>query len=159
MGKCGCFSATHKGHEMKPFSVVYGEQVRRLRQQVDELVERKSELEQLTADAVMNIDEIEKSQGEVPYVKTIFTLPLEKLVRDLRKFVNDQMTKLNVEKREKIAPIQRNKQKLMSEIERIHETIQETNNKIVNLPQDELVIERAAISDRLFQLTTTPISR
>ena len=50
---------------MKPFSVVYGEQVRRLRQQVDELVERKSELEQLTADAVMNIDEIEKSQGEV----------------------------------------------------------------------------------------------
>ena len=144
---------------MKPFSVVYGEQVRRLRQQVDELVERKSELEQLTADAVMNIDEIEKSQGEVPYVKTIFTLPLEKLVRDLRKFVNDQMTKLNVEKREKIAPIQRNKQKLMSEIERIHETIQETNNKIVNLPQDELVIERAAISDRLFQLTTTPISR
>ena len=144
---------------MKPFSVVYGEQVRRLRQQVDELVERKSELEQLTADAVMNIDEIEKSQGEVPYVKTVFTLPLEKLVRDLRKFVNDQMTKLNVEKREKIAPIQRNKQKLMSEIERIHETIQETNNKIVNLPQDELVIERAAISDRLFQLTTTPISR
>ena len=73
--------------------------------------------------------------------------------------MNDQMTKLNVEKREKIAPIQRNKQKLMSEIERIHETIQETNNKIVNLPQDELVIERAAISDRLFQLTTTPISR
>ena len=73
--------------------------------------------------------------------------------------MNDQMTKLNVEKREKIAPIQRNKQKLMNEIERIHETIQETNNKIVNLPQDELVIERAAISDKLFQLTTTPISR
>lgn len=144
---------------MKPFSVVYGEQVRRLRQQVDELVERKSELEQLTADAVMNIDEIEKSQGKHLFLKTISILLLEKLVRDLRKFVNDQMTKLNVEKREKIAPIQRNKQKLMSEIERIHETIQETNNKIVNLPQDELVIERAAISDKLFQLTTTPISR
>ena len=143
---------------MKPFSVVYGEQVRRLRQQVDELVERKSELEQLTADAVMNIDEIEKSQGNLT-TRISLNYVLEKLVRDLRKFVNDQMTKLNVEKREKIAPIQRNKQKLMNEIERIHQIIQETNNKIVNLPQDELVIERAAISDKLFQLTTTPISR
>ena len=56
---------------MKPFSVVYGEQVRRLRQQVDELVERKSELEQLTADAVMNIDEIEKSQGKHLSAKSI----------------------------------------------------------------------------------------
>ena len=44
--------------------MVYGEQVRRLRQQIDELVEREAELIQLTTDAVLNIDEIEKSQGK-----------------------------------------------------------------------------------------------
>ena len=64
MFKCGCFSITHKNHELKPFSVVYGEQVRRLRQQIDELVEREAELIQLTSDAVINIEEIEKSQGK-----------------------------------------------------------------------------------------------
>jgi len=131
--QCGCFSAQHKNHELKPFSVVYGEQVRRLRQQIDELVEREAELIQLTTDAVLNIDEIEKSQ--------------EKHVRDLRKFVNDQMNKLNAEKKEKIASIQQNRQKLQDEIERIRETIQETNNKIVNLPKDTLVLQRADISD------------
>ena len=69
------------------------------------------------------------------------------------------MNKLNAEKKEKIASIQQNRQKLQDEIERIRETIQETNNKIVNLPKDTLVMQRADISDTLFQLTTTPVSR
>ena len=69
------------------------------------------------------------------------------------------MNKLNAEKKEKIASIQQNRQKLQDEIERIRETIQETNNKIVNLPKDTLVLQRADISDALFQLTTTPVSR
>lgn len=69
------------------------------------------------------------------------------------------MNKLNAEKKEKIASIQQNRQKLQDEIERIRETIQETNNKIVNLPKDTLVMQRADISDALFQLTTTPVSR
>ena len=83
----------------------------------------------------------------------------EKHVRDLRKFVNDQMNKLNAEKKEKISSIQNNRQKLLEEIEKIRETIQNTNNKILTLPQDKLVTKRTEISDTLFQLTTTPVSK
>lgn len=68
------------------------------------------------------------------------------------------MNKLNAEKKEKISSIQNNRQKLSEEIEKIRETIQDTNNKIVTLPQDKLVTKRSEISDTLFQLTTTPVS-
>ena len=62
--KCGCFSARHKTHELKPFSLVYGEHVRRLRAQIDELVERESELGQLVADLDGDLEEITKAQGD-----------------------------------------------------------------------------------------------
>ena len=48
------------------------------------------------------------------------------------------MNKLNAEKKEKISSIQNNRQKLLEEIEKIRETIQDTNNKILTLPQDKL---------------------
>lgn len=129
---------------MKPFSLVYGEHVRCLRTQIDELVERESELGRLSADLDGDLEEINKSQ--------------DRHIHGLRKFVNEQMNSLNAEKKEKTTKIEQHKKRLVEEVEKIREAVAHTNTKIMSLPQERLIQQRGDMSDVLFQLTTTPLS-
>ena len=62
--QCGCFSAAHRGHDLKPLTEVYSENLERLKSQVEIVRTRKSELNQLMHDLEQNVEEINRAKGE-----------------------------------------------------------------------------------------------